>query len=686
MFKLPPLDKEAVSLPHFPTLHQAFIFRAAEYVPAKKIAEVLKTTEENVKKAISDMGLPNYDPKDKWLKKGYITIIRRMWHILPYNQLIKLLDTDEQTLAKLLREEDFLNIKLGDKPVCSEVRWRELTKEEKQKTARIKEIVSKISVSGAKPFDFSFNVPEVKFSGAERFKTRMIYAFSGLYQHAFDVDSTTYLSDETLLAYQKLGINGIWTQGILTNLAPFPFDPTVSEGFKKRLSFMRKLTERLEKYGIKLYLYINEPRSLPLSFFEKHPELKGHIEGDGACLCTSKPAVQRYIKEAVAHVCREVRLLGGFFAITRSENLTNCHSHTVFGEECNCPTCKGKSVGEVVSGVIKCFADGAHSVDPDVKVFAWSWGWEENSEEIIKRLPNDVILLTQSELDVPFEIGGIKGNVLDYSMGNIGPGERAKKEWTLAKECGLQTAAKIQVNTTWEASTVPAIPVLPLVEEHIRGIESEGVRHLMLSWTLGGYPSENLVAAARYFYENCEIQKDNKNPEAVRQFSLAFKEFPFYVHTLYNGPHNAGPSNLLFEKPTGYKATMTCFAYDDLESWRGIYPVDVFENQFEKLCNEWEKGLSLLNDTECETAVMAKAAYCLFKSSLNQIRFISAREKGNKAVMTQLAKSEMALAKDMLSLMNKNAAIGYEAANHYYFSKGQLVEKIINCDYILTKK
>jgi hypothetical protein len=37
----------------------------------------------------------------------------------------------------------------------------------------------------------------------------------------------------------------------------------------------------------------------------------------------------------------------------------------------------------------------------------------------------------------------------------------------------------------------------------------------------------------------------------------------------------------------------------------------------------------------------------------------------------------------MLSLMNRNASIGYEAANHYYFSKGQLAEKMVNCRYIL---
>ena len=41
------------------------------------------------------------------------------------------------------------------------------------------------------------------------------------------------------------------------------------------------------------------------------------------------------------------------------------------------------------------------------------------------------------------------------------------------------------------------------------------------------------------------------------------------------------------------------------------------------------------------------------------------------------------IAEKMLSLMNENAAIGFEAANHYYFSKGQLAEKIVNCRHVI---
>ena len=73
----------------------------------------------------------------------------------------------------------------------------------------------------------------------------------------------------------------------------------------------------------------------------------------------------------------------------------------------------------------------------------------------------------------------------------------------------------------------------------------------------------------------------------------------------------------------------------------------------------------------------------LLAISLNQIRFIRYRDSGRYAEAIEMARSERDVAKMMLSLMNQNAAIGYEAANHYYFSKFQLAEKILNCDYII---
>ena len=679
------MGKDAVSLPHFPTKHQAFIFRASEYVPPERIARVLNTTAENVRCAMQEMGLPDFAPDGLWLKRGAITIVRRMWHILPYEQLLELLDMDEQAFARMLREEDFLDVKLSAKPRCEKVVGRALDEAEKRKTAEIRALMQSLDFGGKAPFAFEYKVPEMSFSGKERFATRMIYAFSGLYQNAFDVDSEEFLPDAQLKAYQALGINGIWTQGLFSQLAPFPFDSAASAGYEKRLARLRAMTERLARYGIKLYLYLNEPRAMPLSFFEKHPDLRGHVKGEKASLCTSVPRVQAYLKDAVERICRAAPQIGGFFTITRSENMTNCYSHAGNeGKPCTCPRCKERSVGEVVAETVRCFLEGAHRVSDQIKVFAWSWRWDAHSEDIIRHLPKEAILLSQSELDIPFEIGGVRGNVLDYSMSIVGPGEHAKREWALARECGLEVAAKVQVNTTWEASTVPAIPVSPSIDAHMERLAGEGVQHLLLSWTLGGYPSRNIAAAAKHFYEKCETEPtDARVLAAETQFAKAFAEFPFHITVLYVGPQNGGPANLLFAEPTGYRATMTCFAYDDLEAWRSIYPADVFEKQFEALCREWEKGLALLPAGEDESAVMARAAYCLFRSARNQIRFVRARDEGRYADAVAVAEDEYAVAREMLSLMNQNAAIGYEASNHYYFSKGQLAEKLLNCRHVI---
>ena len=99
------------------------------------------------------------------------------------------------------------------------------------------------------------------------------------------------------------------------------------------------LVKRASRHGIGIYLYLNEPRTMPLAFFNEHPELKGVVAGEYATLCTSHPAVQSALKDAVAHVCRAVPDLAGFFTITGSENLTHCWSH---GGGAQCSRCPGE--------------------------------------------------------------------------------------------------------------------------------------------------------------------------------------------------------------------------------------------------------------------------------------------------------------------------------------------------------
>ena len=192
---LPPIGAKPIPMPHFPTMHQAFIFRAYEYIPPEKIAAVLKTSVENVTAAAEAMGLHTPCAGNIWLNKGYITIIKAMWHILPYEQLLELLEMDSETFAVILRVEDFLDIKLSAKPDCEPVFWRELTPEEAARTEVIRKIVEPIDISGAPEFEFTYDVGEMKFSGKRYFDLRMVYGFSSLYLHALDVDSREYCPD-----------------------------------------------------------------------------------------------------------------------------------------------------------------------------------------------------------------------------------------------------------------------------------------------------------------------------------------------------------------------------------------------------------------------------------------------------------------------------------------------------------
>ena len=686
-FELPKLGKAPTPFPHFPSRECAFVFRALEFFTYEKIAKILGTTAENIEDLALAMGIKQDQKSDVWLKKGYITIIRAMWHLLPYEQLLELLEVDADELAVLLREEDFLDIKLKDKPVCERLVWKDAAGLD---LSAVKASMDSLSLEGKEPFQFDYIMPDVEFSGKEIFGTRMIYLFSGLYQKSFDVDSEEYCSDELLESYRRVGINGIYTQGVLYMLSEFPFEPSLSTGWQSRLERLRKLTERCAKYGIKVYLYLNEPRSMKKAFFDKYPHMMGHVEDDDhACMCTSVKDVQDYIKNAVETICKAAPLIGGFFCMAKSENLTNCYSHIHKQGACGCPRCKDRSIGEVIGEFFAAVREGADRVSREIKVFDYSWDGDdpETRLEVIDHLPERVAVESICESRVPYTIGGVSATLEDYSLNVIGPGERSLKMWERAKARGLETVAKLQINTTWECSTVPALPVLSKVDEMMSKLVEAGVDHLQLSWTLGGYPSANLLYACKYFFEHTNIAPlDENTKKATELFSQAFNNFPSHIYAAYMGPQNAGPATLFYEAPTGYEATMTCFAYDDVEHWRSIYPKDVYEEQLRKLCEGWKKGLALIEHDDSEIATMAKAGYSLFRASYNLTKFVRLRDNGGtKKELYDVVLDEKENAVNMLSLMNQNPAIGFEAANHYYFSRFSICEKIINCDYLLRK-
>ena len=137
--QLPDIEQKTLACAHFPTAMQAFIFRNWPMVSQERLAQVLGTSAEKVACEARRMGLGEQGDTSVWSEKGYITILRANWHLLPYEQLLLLLGWSPEKLAYILKEEDFLDIKLGGfKPACTAVTYQELTAEQKKQTEKIR--------------------------------------------------------------------------------------------------------------------------------------------------------------------------------------------------------------------------------------------------------------------------------------------------------------------------------------------------------------------------------------------------------------------------------------------------------------------------------------------------------------------------------------------------------------------
>ena len=720
-----------VAFPHFPDRLHAFVWRNWPLVPARRMAKVVGARAGDIERMGRAMGLgPQSRITADQQRRSYITVIKRNWHLLPYDQLLTLLGWTPQKLAYTLREDDFLYVKLGNlKPQCEPLRYQAPDAVTLSREAEICRIMrEEIRQQGAAPSEPLFGFvrwlserPGSAAAVAASGQLKFCYSYFALYGDPLLQPDADPYPDGYLARLAQVGVNGVWLQAVLYKLAPFPWEPALSDQYQLRLASLQRLVARARKYGIKVFLYLNEPRAMPIKFFDGREQLKGVTEGDHSALCTSAPAVQSYLSASVAGICRAVPDLGGFFTITASENLTNCWSH---GNGSACPHCGRRAPADVIAEINRLLFDGIRASGSACRLIAWDWGWEDAwAGEAISRLPSEIALMSVSEWRLPLDRGGVRSEVGEYSISAVGPGPRAEQHWKWAKEHGLKTLAKIQAGNTWELSAVPYIPAIQNVAQHAENLQKAGINNLMLGWTLGGYPSPNLDVV-------CETLACGSADEAIRrvaqrrfgptlapsmisawhEFSLAFSQFPFHVGVLYSGPQQLGPANLLWAGPTGYHASMVGFPYDDLDAWRAVYPAEVFMAQLDKVAEGFMRALQQLRDSIAashsgvsalqrqaleEECRVAEAVAIHFRSAANQVRFVLARramaaakssaDRSTSApTLERVLKDEIALARRLYELQSGDSRLGFEASNHYFYVPVDLAEKVLNCRYLLA--
>lgn len=731
-------------LPHFPDPLHAVVWRNWDVVPLERLAETLSGAPADIRRVARSMGLPEQRRiSAREVERNYMTVLHRNWHLLPYDQLRALLEWEVEHMRFMLNEDDFLFIKLGGyKPSCAPVCFREPDREARRAAERIARIMraelgDMLSARAEPPFGFverfAADAKATPPPGGGGRPFRMVYPYFLRYGEPLLGQGVEDLPEGYLAELARCGVSAIWLQGILNKLAPWELAPELSGRWEERLWNLDLLVRRCAAHDIEVLLYLNEPRAMPPEFFGQHPGLRGVAETPArrayspelVALCTSTPEVRKFLTRSVRHVFERVPGLGGVFAITFSENLTNCYSReydhggpdafalrggggTESGEPMACPRCRARGPAAVHAGVCALLEQGMRQAGSKGKFLLYLWSTPEDwVPGIIEKLPPSAWVMCISEFGVPFTRGDHAGTVNEYSISVPGPSAQSLRQWRLAKRRGLKTAAKMQAANTFEFSSVPWLPALRLVAEHFASVARTGVDGIMLGWTAGGSPSPNLEIAAELLCSPGPDAAEAMRRVAGRRFGPAaaaavvaawnhfsdgFEEFPFDISVCYNGPQSLGPANLLHAEPTGFVATMVTFPFDDLDGWRGPYSAETLEAQFAKVAALWVPGLKLLENL-CqenpspalrEELGIAKACHLHFLSTVNQIRFIRLRGVDARAAAAIL-RDEIELSRELMLLVAEDSRIGFEATNHYGYIRLDLAEKILNCRDLLER-
>ena len=246
MATLPPYFENMSPLRYdwFPTRAQCFIYRNWEMLSPARLARVLSADEETVCRMAADMGLGESTANEElWLTRGYVTLIRANWHLLTYPQLCTLLDWDEERLAFMLKEDDFLDVKLGRaKPCVPTLAIEALDGDGQKRTAAIRrvteELRGKLPAPRISPFAFSEVYPKdiAPLTGRSRLGSSYLCAYEALYGRGINLVflKEPHINTET---YRKTMENSIQLTGGSVDL--------ILEGVNKYLMVLAKEQIRL---------------------------------------------------------------------------------------------------------------------------------------------------------------------------------------------------------------------------------------------------------------------------------------------------------------------------------------------------------------------------------------------------------------------------------------------------------
>ncbi|MEI6503677.1 MAG: hypothetical protein WCP21_21930, partial [Armatimonadota bacterium] len=311
-----------------------------------------------------------------------------------------------------------------------------------------------------------------------------------------DAGPDVFYHDNLLMRMAEHGFNGIWLRGSFRHFAKVSVFPEMGPNSDEILRRLRALAQRAARFGIKVFLYLNEPLGIAEDdeFFKLHPQVRGSASTYKPMinLCTSTPEIKTYLKESSQYILTKVPELAGYVMITASEYPSHCWCRTgidpmnpgeQIGEVASCPRCVTRTPQEVVGEVVSLIREGAVSVNPEFEIIAWNWSWAmwepDPQTGVLEALPKETIVMGDYERGEPAEALGFPYQNDEYNIKVVGPSARFRGVADFLRSEGRPVYARIQIGTTHENPDIPYLPVPQKIAQKYVGLPKAGVTGMM---------------------------------------------------------------------------------------------------------------------------------------------------------------------------------------------------------------
>ena len=551
--------------------------------------------------------------------------------------------------------------------------------------------------------------------------------------HEETCQAHTVYTDEALSEIAANGFNGIWVHALLHHIVSAEPFPELGKSCRMHREALEILIRRAKKYGIRVFLYLQPPRAIPLTekdFWRRHADCGGvfYPRYQARSLCVSEKSVCEWLRNVSAGLAETLPELGGLILITASELPSHCYSHRNKFESAymiDCPRCREREPQDIVIDVIQAVRDGVRRISSDLPIIVWNWSWtmwglKPPCREIVERLPHDVVLMAD------FERGGYKDfwkrprcMINEYALSYDGPSGYCRDIMSLARSRGMRVMAKLQFGTTHELATVVSLPVMSHIFSKALFLRDTPCDGYLGCWNFGNFFSANTVGFNFFLRDDTPPEEDSalklfaehyfpgcdsgKVASAWKKFSQAMFYYPFSNLFLYNGPMNytlayremytpgplrgtpCGPSHLSAERGDELASS---FERD------GFTAREIYE-RLERLARSWEDGLadfeqglaslsSLPARREFGNAVICG---CIWESTASTYRVYELRRNWNSSLQEkflQIARDEIRNLQRALPWVAADKRQGWHAEAHAcLFDEKGIQEKIRYLEHLI---